>query len=70
MPLQTDAAPETYKVKGLPKNPISNPGLEAINSAINPQNSSYLYYLHDKDGNIHYAKNFEEHKANKLKYLK
>src|SRR3989338_610652 len=70
MPLQADAAPETYKVKGLPKNPISNPGLEAINSAINPQNSSYLYYLHDKDGNIHYAKNFEEHKANKLKYLK
>lgn len=70
MPLQADAAPITYKEKGLPASPIGNPGLEAINAAISPEKSSYLYYLHDKEGNIHYAKNFEEHKANKLKYLK
>ena len=69
IPLQVDAAPETYKTKGLPENPIGNPGLEAINSAIYPEKSNYLYYLHDKDGNIHYARTFEEHKVNKLKYL-
>lgn len=69
MPLQVDIAPETYKTKDLPKSPIGNPGLEAIRAALYPQKSAYLYYLHDKEGNIHYAKNFSEHKINKLKYL-
>ncbi len=70
MPLQVDADPNTYKTKGLPKNPIANPGLKAIKAAIYPKVSSYLYYLHDKDGNIHYATTFAEHVSNKLKYLK
>lgn len=69
MPLQVDSAMETYKVKGLPKSPIGNPGLEAIKATIHPQSSPYLYYLHDKNGNIHYAKTFTEHIKNKLKYL-
>jgi UPF0755 protein len=69
MPLQVDAAPETYKTKGLPKNPISNPGIEAIKAAIYPQNSPYLYYLHDREGGIHYARSYSEHIKNKLKYL-
>lgn len=70
MPLQVDAAPETYKIKGLPKSPIGTPGLLAIRAAIYPQSSPYLYYLHDKDGMVHYAKTFAEHKKNILKYLK
>lgn len=70
MPLQVDAEPNTYKTKGLPQNPISNPGLKAIKAALYPKASSYLYYLHDNEGNIHYAKTFEEHKINKTKYLK
>ena len=69
MLLQVDSAPETYKTKGLPANPICNPGLKAIEAAIHPLNSPYLYYLHDKDGIIHYARTFAEHKQNKLKYL-
>ena len=69
MPLQVDVAPETYKTKGLPKNPIGNPGLAAILASIHPKSSSYLYYLHDKSGLIHYAKTFAEHKANIKKYL-
>jgi len=70
MPLQVDAAMETYKTRGLPKSPIGNPGLEAIKASIHPQNSPYLYYLHDPDGNIHYAKTFTEHVINKSKYLR
>ena len=70
MPLQVDAEPNTYKTKGLPKNPISNPGLKAIEAAIYPKASNYLYYLHDKEGNIYYAKTFAEHILNKQKYLK
>ncbi len=70
MPLQVDADPGTYKTKGLPLKPISNPGLEAIEAAIYPKSSYYLYYLHDKEGNIHYARNFTEHQSNIIKYLK
>jgi len=70
MPLQVDAEMWTYKNKGLPENPICNPGIEAIKASIYPVKSSFLYYLHDKDGVIHYAKSFTEHKQNIIKYLK
>lgn len=70
MSLQVDAQPETYKTKGLPQHPISNPGFEAIQAAISPQSSPYLYYLHDKIGHVHFARTFAEHKLNKIKYLK
>ncbi len=70
MPLQVDAAPETYKTKGLPKSPINNPGLAAIKAAMHPEKSSYLYYLHDKKGVIHYAKSYAIHLQNVQKYLK
>lgn len=70
MPLQVDAAPSTYKEIGLPKSPIGNPGLLAIKAALHPQESGYLFYLHDKDGNVHYAVDFNEHRSNILRYLK
>ena len=70
MPLQVDAAPITYKIRGLPQNPIGNPGLLAVKAAIFPKNSPYLYYLHDKNGIIHYAKTLTEHNNNIQKYLK
>jgi UPF0755 protein len=70
MPLQVDAAPITYKTKGLPQEPICNPGMDAIMAALNPQSSKYLYYLYDKDGNVHFAVTFAEHLLNKKKYLK
>lgn len=70
MALQVDADMWTYKNRGLPVSPICNPGLEAIKAAIFPTKSAYLYYLHDPEGGIHFAKTFEEHKNNKAKYLK
>ncbi|MEK7538297.1 MAG: endolytic transglycosylase MltG [Patescibacteria group bacterium] len=60
----------TYRNLGLPIAPISNPGYTALLAAAVPQESPYLFYLSDKEGIIHYAKNFEEHKKNKAKYLK
>lgn len=70
MLLQVDVAPETYKIKGLPLIPINNPGLNAINATLNPTTSEYFYYLTGKDGTMHYAKTFTEHKLNIQKYLK
>ncbi len=66
---KVDSPYNTYKHAGLPPGPISNPGLAALRAVANPQSSEYLYYLHDEDGNIHYAKTLEEHQQNKVKYL-
>lgn len=70
MPLQVDVDKTTYTDKGLPKKPLNNPGLMSIEASINPKNSPYLYYLHDKNGQVHFAITFEEHKRNINKYLK
>ncbi len=71
MPLQIDVAPETYTHLGLPKKPIANPGLDALRAAIYPKNSDYLYYLSDPlTKSTVFSKTFEEHKENKLKYLR
>ena len=68
--LAIDSRYNTYKYRGLPAGPISNPGLEAIKAAVFPEKSPYWYYLHDSERQPHYARDFEEHKANKIKYLK
>lgn len=70
MPLQVDVEKSTYENKGLPQRPLNNPGLLSIRSALLPISSSYLYYIHDKNGLVHYAKTFEEHKKNIEIYLK
>ena len=70
MPLQVDVDKSTYASKGLPSKPLNNPGLLSINASFNPIDSPYLYYLHDKNGKVHYASTFEEHKRNIENYLK
>ncbi len=67
--LQIKSPYNTYVNKGLPPGPISNPSLSAIKAALEPTASPYLYYLHDADGQIHYGRTFQEHVANKQKYL-
>ena len=67
--LKIDSPYNTYKYKGLPVGPIANPGIEAIKAAVTPEESPYLYYLSDRNGNMYYAENFEEHKKNKRLYL-
>lgn len=70
MPLQVDAAPETYTKRGLPSLPINNPGLVALDAVFHAQASPFLYYITGKDGTMHYAKTFAEHKENIRKYLR
>lgn len=70
MPLQVDVAKVTYKERGLPDQPIANPGLEAIEAALNPTDSPYLYYLTGRDGKMYYAKDFTGHKKNISLYLR
>jgi len=60
----------TYFYRGLPKGPISNPGLSAIMAAIFPKSSPYWYYLSAKDGATIFSKTLEEHNRNRAIYLK
>lgn len=69
MRLQVDVSPVTYTRQGLPSQAINNPGLVALHAALHPLDTDYLYYLTGKDGTMHYAKTFDEHKANIRKYL-
>ncbi len=59
----------TYLVPGLPPAPIANPGLSSIQAAFSPAKTDYFYYIHDADGQIHYAKTLDEQNANIAKYL-
>ena len=66
---EIDSPYNTYLYKGRPPAPICNPGLAAIDAVINSEDSEYLYYLHDSEGQIHLAKTYEEHQANIEQYL-
>lgn len=66
----TDSSYNTYSKQGLPPTPIANPGLAAIRATAFPDESSYWYYLHDREGTIHYAETLEEHEVNITQYLR
>ena len=58
----------TYKYYGLPKGPISDPGIDSITAAIYPTKTNYWYYL--TDGKTIFSETFDQHIAAKEKYLK
>lgn len=68
--LTVDSPYNTYKYKGLPPGPISNPSLDAIEAALNPTETKYLFYLTGRDGNMYYATTYQGHEANLNSYLR
>lgn len=66
---QIDSPYNTYKYKGLPKGPISNPGLNALKATLHPIETKYFFYLSDKKGIMHYAETYAGHLTHKAKYL-
>ena len=54
----------TYEIAGLPVGPVCNPGLVAIDAALNPKSTQFYYFCHDKDKKPYYAKTLSEHEAN------
>lgn len=60
----------TYLNQGLPPTPICNPGLAAINAARSPKESDYWFYLHDANGQIHYAATNAEQNQNIATYIR
>ncbi len=67
--LAADSPYNTYKYKGLPPGPISNPSLSSIMAALHPEQTEYFYFLTKPDGSTVFSKTYEEHLENKATYL-
>jgi UPF0755 protein len=51
--LKVDSPYNTYENKGLPPGPICSPSRESLEAALNPEQTSYLYYVLKADGQTH-----------------
>jgi len=51
----------TYRIKGLPRGPIANPGENAIRAALYPESTNYLYFVSKQDGTHHFSTNLKAH---------
>lgn len=57
-----DSPYNTYMYQGLPAGPIANPGMAAIRAAMNPESTSYYYYVLNPETNRHeYSRTYAEH---------
>ena len=60
-----DSPYNTYTVKGMIPGPISNPGRNSINAALDPNETPYYYYVYNPNTSTHiFAKTEEEHNKN------
>jgi len=68
--LKIDSPYNTYKYRGLPFGPISNPGLDSIMAAIYPTKSDDWFYLSDpKTGKTIFSSTLAQHNLSIGKYL-
>jgi len=51
----------TYKINGLPPTPICNPSKIALDAAVNPADSKYLYFVADKEHRHIFSTNYNDH---------
>ncbi|MCM3785609.1 endolytic transglycosylase MltG [Neobacillus mesonae] len=64
--LEVESPYNTYRNKGLPPGPIASPSISAIEAALAPKASNYLFYVTKKDGSSEhlFAETYEEHLKN------
>jgi UPF0755 protein len=66
--LQFDSPYNTYRYAGLPPGPIANPGVAALEAALHPAHTDFLYFVSDNNGHHRFARNPEEHARNVASY--
>ncbi|PTQ68538.1 endolytic transglycosylase MltG [Celeribacter persicus] len=62
--LQSNSPYNTYVIEGMPPGPIANPGLEAMQAAVEPDETPYLFFVADGTGGHAFAETLAEHNAN------
>jgi UPF0755 protein len=66
--LHSDSPYNTYTHTGLPPGPICNPGVAALNAAMHPATTDFLYFVANPDGSTKFAKDLGEHNINVAAY--
>lgn len=51
----------TYTNKGLPPGPIAAAGASSIEAVLDPNQTEYLYFLADSEGNNYFSTSYEQH---------
>ena len=62
--LLSDNPWNTYTRKGLPFTAICSPGIQALDAAMNPRETSFIYFVADGSGGHRFSDNYKEHLAN------
>jgi UPF0755 protein len=62
--LRDDNPWNTYVIDGLPVTPIANPGRAAIEAAVNPDATDYIFFVADGTGGHAFAETLDEHNRN------
>lgn len=66
--LKFDSPYNTYTNAGLPRGPISNPGLDSIQAVVRPAQTNFLFFVAKNDGTHVFAETLDEHLRNVAKY--
>ncbi|WP_085508950.1 endolytic transglycosylase MltG [Thalassobacillus devorans] len=67
--LEVDSPYNTYQVKGLPVGPISNFNKNSLEAALQPEESDYMYFVANSEGEVYYAETYEEHLELKKEHI-
>jgi UPF0755 protein len=66
--LTTPTPYNTYVIRGLPPGPIASPGAKALEAALYPADTNYLFFVSKKDTTHQFSTNIKDHNRAVRKY--
>lgn len=67
--IQTRNDYNTYRMNGLPRGPIANPGETAIRAVLNPATTNYLFFVSKGDGTHVFSEDYATHHKYVKEYI-